>query len=209
MVGLLGIDLTTVWAASGFLALAAGFASKNIVENILSGGMLRFEKVIRPGDLIVISNRWIHIHHVGLRITTAHTSDGEEVLIPNSLIAQSIIENLTRNDRLYRLQIEVGVSYDSDLNLVRNTLEQVIDNLSWRTTLKKSELFLIEFAPSSINYSIDVWIDEANDAKSRKSILYEAVWFALKEQNITIAYPQLDLHIDRNIVCTLEDRKDN
>lgn len=125
----LGIQLTMLFAASGFLALGAGFAIKNIVENFLSGGILKLEKTIRPGDLIIVRDKWLFIQHLGLRVTTALTYSGEQVLIPNSLIAQSMVTNLTRHNRLHQLEVKVGVSYDSDLGLVRKTLEQAIEKL--------------------------------------------------------------------------------
>lgn len=203
---LLGIQLTTLFAASGFLALGVGFAVKNIVENFLSGGILQLEKTIRPGDLIIVNDKWLCIDHLGLRVTTALTYDGEQVLIPNSLIAQSMVTNLTRHNRLHRLEVKVGVSYDSDLKLVRETLEQAIEKLEWRSKIKEPVLYLDEFGDSSINYYADIWIDDANDSRGRKSDLHEAVWWALKDKNITIAYPQVDLHLDQNALDAMANK---
>lgn len=202
----LGIQLTTLFAASGFLALGAGFAVKNIVENFLSGGILKLEKTIRPGDLIIVRDKWMFIQNIGLRVTTALTYSGEEVLIPNSLIAQSLVTNLTRNNRFYRIEVKLGVSYDSDLDLVRKTLEQAIEKLEWRSKAKEPILFLDEFGDSSVNYSVDVWVDDANDSRGRKSDLHEAVWWALKDKNITIAYPQVDLHLDQNVIDAMANK---
>lgn len=204
---LLGIHLTSLFAASGFLALGAGFAVKNIVENFLSGGILRLEKTIRPGDLVVVNDVWMYIHNIGLRVTTALSYNGEQILIPNSLIAQAKVVNLTRNNRLYRLHTQAGVSYNSDLDRVRNTLEQTMDKLEWRSRAKDPILYLDEFGNSSINYSVNVWIDDANDSRGRKSDLNEAVWWALKENGITIAYPQLDMHLDNDVTDALVAQK--
>jgi potassium efflux system protein len=131
---------------------------------------------------------------------TRLVADGEEILIPNSLIAESMVENLTRNDRLHRIQIRVGVVYESDLNLVRKTLEQTIDQLEWRSAARTPEVYLREFGDSSVDYDVDVWIDEVSDYRVRMSDLHESVWWALKEKGITIAFPQLDLHLDQNVV---------
>lgn len=194
---LLGIHLTSLFAASGFLALGAGFAIKNIVENFLSGGILRLEHTIRPGDLVVVDGKWIYIHHIGMRVTTAKTYSGEEILIPNSLIAQAMVENLTRHDNLYRIQVQVGVAYESDLDMVRKTIEEMVERLEWRSRTKEFELYLDDFGDSSVNYSIDVWIDDVHESRQRKSDLHEAVWWALKDKGIAIAYPQLDVHLDK------------
>jgi small-conductance mechanosensitive channel len=203
---LLGLQLTTLFAASGFLALGAGFAVKNVVENFLSGGILRAEKTIEPGDLIIVNEKWLYIKRIGMRTVVALTYDGEEVLIPNSTISDAMVTNLTRHNRLHRIGIAVGVTYDSDLALVRKTLEATADKLEWRSTEKPPTIFLEQFGDSSINYAIDVWIDDANDSRSRKSDLHEAVWWALKDNNITIAFPQLDVHFDQATVSATDDR---
>ena len=204
---LLGIHLTSLFAASGFLALGAGFAVKTIVENFISGIILRLEKTISPGDLIIVNDEWMYIHHIGMRITTALTYDGEQVLIPNSQIAQSMVTNLTRNDRLHRIQVQLGVSYDSDLKLVSETLKQTVDKLEWRSKKRPPSLYLDEFGDSSVNYSVDVWIDDANDSRGRKSEMHEAIWWALKDKGITIAYPQMDVHLDQNALNTIANTK--
>lgn len=194
---LLGIRLTTLFAAGGFFALGAGFAAKNVIENLLSGGILRLEKTLRPGDLIVVKDKWLVIERIGMRIITAKTYEGEEVMIPNSLVAQSMVENLTRDDRLHRIQVQVGVSYKSDLALVRKTLEQVVDKLDWRSKTNSPRVYLQEFGDSSVNYSVDVWVNDANDSRGRISDLNEAIWWALKDKDIALAYSQLDVHLNQ------------
>jgi len=196
---LMGIHLTALFAATGFFAVGAGFAAKNILENVFSGSILRIERIIRPGDMIDFDGMSLVVQRVGLRILTARTGDGKEVLVPNSLVAQSVIQNLTRGDRLRRLQVQVGVAYASDLEVVRKTLEETIDKIDWRSTTKSSAVYLREFGDSSVNYDIDVWIDDAGESRRRRSELHELIWQALKEKNITIAYPQLDLHLDSEV----------
>jgi potassium efflux system protein len=197
---LLGIQLTTLFAASGFLALGAGFAVKNIVENFLSGGILKAEKTIRPGDFIVVDNKWLHIEKIGLRTVKAKTYDGEDILIPNSIIAQSMVQSLTRDNREHRIEIRVGVAYTSDLKLVRTTLEKALQSLEWRSRDHPSKVYLSEFGDSCVNYTVHLWIENVNDSRGRKSDLHEAVWWALKDAGITIAYPQMDVHIDQKTV---------
>ena len=194
---LLGIRLTTLFAASGFFALGAGFAVKNIVENFFSGAILRVEKTIRPGDVIIVDDRWLFIKRIGTRTTSALTLDGEEVLIPNSLVAQSVVTNLTRQDRLHRIHIGVGVAYSSDQDLVRKTLEKTVDQLEWRSQEKPPKVHLDKFGDSSVEYVVNVWLDDAGDSLDRRSDLHEVIWRALRDQGISIAYRQLDVHVDR------------
>jgi potassium efflux system protein len=204
---ILGIRLTTLFATTGFFAIAAGFAAKNIVENLMSGAILRFERIIKPEDVVIVGGKSVVVKRVGMRITKARTYDGVDVLIPNSMIAQSMVQNLTRDDRLFRIQIRVGVSFASDLILVRQTLEKTVNNLEWRSRTQSPTVYLSEFGDSSINYEIFVWIDDLKDSFKRKSDLYEAVWRALTDADITIAYPQLDLHLDQNLVDAMASQK--
>lgn len=197
---ILGIRLATLFATTGFLALGAGFAVKNIVENFLSGGILRAERTITPGDLIIVEGKWLIVSEIRMRATVAYTYDGDEVLIPNSLIAGSMVQNLTRDNRLHRIALNVGVAYKSDLALVRKTLEETIDQLEWRSQAQNPVVYLAEFGESSVNYAVDVWIDDANDSRGRRSDLHEAIWWALKEKNITIAFQQIDVHLDHGAV---------
>ena len=196
---LLGFNLTIVFAASGFLALGAGFAVKNIVENFLSGIILRVERTIRPDDIIIVDEKWVTVKRIGSRATIADTFDGEEILIPNSIMAKSMVTNLTRHDRLYRLQAQVGVSYESDLKMVRGALEEAVKKLDWTAESQSTSVYLHEFADSSVIYTITIWVRDLDNARQRKSELLEAIWWALKDEDITIAFPQLDVHIDR---CT-------
>ena len=204
---LMGVRLTTLFAATGFFAVAAGFAAKNIVENLLSGSIVRLERIIRPGDMIEFDGRSLIVKKVGLRILTARTYDGKEVLVPNSLVAQSVIQNLTRGDRLIRIQIQVGVAYESDLAVVRKTLEETVGKIAWRSTTNSPAVYLREFGNSSVNYDIDVWLDDASESRRRRSDLHELIWQALKEKDITIAYPQLDLHLDSDVMEAMGKRK--
>jgi small-conductance mechanosensitive channel len=164
---LLGIQLTALLAASGFLALGAGFAVKNIAENFLSGGILKAENTIRPGDFIVINDKWMYIQRIGLRTVRAKTYDGEDILIPNSLVAQSMVQNLTRDNREHRIEIAVGVAYESDLKLVRTTLEQTLDSLAWRSQGHPPKVYLSEFGDSCVNYNVALWIDNVNESRGR------------------------------------------
>ena len=113
----------------------------------------------------------------------------EEFLIPNSKISDSMVENLTRADRTYQIDIKIGVPYDSDLAVAQKALEEAVDKLDWKSSEKSSAVYLDEFGGSSIVYRIIVWIDDVDTCQARKADALEALWWALKEKEITIGYP--------------------
>jgi potassium efflux system protein len=193
---LLGIRLATLFATTGFLALGAGFAIKSMFENWLSGVILRVGRTIRPGDIIIVQDRWLKVRRIGPRTTEARSYKDEEVMIPNATVAQSVVTNLTRHDSYFRLDATLGVSYDSDLDLVRRTLEATLNDLEWRSQKQDPAVYLTEFGGSSVNYTVHVWIDDVRHTLKPASDLHEAIWRALKRNNIMIAFPQLDVHLD-------------
>jgi small-conductance mechanosensitive channel len=194
----LGIHLTSLIAAGGAFALAAGFAAKSVIENFISGVILHVGQNIRSGDVIVVKDRLVRVVRVGVRVTNGVTLDGAEILIPNSIVAQSIVNNLTHHDRTSRISCTVGVDYSSDIRLVRSTLESTVADLPWRYPDKESVVFLDEFGDTSLRYSVHVWIDEAEQGLLRSSQLHEAVWFALEGAGIKVAHPRLDVRLDRD-----------
>ncbi|NHZ73495.1 MAG: mechanosensitive ion channel [Nitrospirae bacterium] len=181
---LLGLRLTTLFAAGGLFALGAGLAAKNIVENFLSGVILRVDKTIRTGDVIEVHDRWLRIDRLGVRNTFGTTAKGEEVMIPNATVAQSIVTSLTYQNRLYRVETSINVSYSADLAEVRKVLEDTLANLEWRSRERPPTVFLAEFTRFNVIYDVLVWIDEVETATERKSDLNEALWASLKEAGI-------------------------
>lgn len=184
---LLGIRLATLFASAGFLALGAGFAVKSAVENWISGIILRMGQTIRVGDVIVINDRWLTVRKIGPRTIDALTYSDEEVMIPNATAAQSIVTNLTRHDRAYRIEARVGVSYDSDIDLVRRTLETAVQGMEWRSQKQDPDISIVKFGDSAVEFVVHVWIDDVRNTLKPASDLHEAVWRDLKSAGIKLA----------------------
>lgn len=159
---------------------------QSIVENFLSGVILRLDQTIRPGDVVEVHDRWLKIDRLGVRNTFGTTAKGEEVMVPNATAAQSTITSLTREDRLYRVGTQIGVACSADLVQVRRTLEGAVAGLEWRSSQSESKVFLEEFTRFSVNYAVLVWIDDLDTARQRHSDLNEALWSSLKEAGIEI-----------------------
>ena len=193
---LVGIDLSSLFTTSGLFAVAMAFAMKNVAENFISGIMLRFERVIEPGDVLEIKGTLVRVKTIGLRATTVRTKDEEDLLIPNSKLVQNGLTNCTYRDMLYRVWTTIGVSYDSDLDKVRKVLERVCSKMEGKSDQHAPVILLTDFGSSTVNYKICVWIENPWGAGRFKSALNESIWQSLKDEHITIAFPQLDVHFD-------------
>jgi small-conductance mechanosensitive channel len=196
-VHVLGLNLSSAFTTGGLFAVALAFAMKNIAENFISGLMIRFEKMIKPGDVLETEGAMVRIRKIGLRATTARTKDEKDLLIPNSQLVQDRVANFTYRDSVCRVWTFVGVSYSSDLKTVREVLEGVCENMPGLSQLHAPEVLLTEFGDSAVNYKVSIWIENPWDKGPVKSNLNEAIWWALRDAGISIAFPQIDVHFDK------------
>lgn len=200
-------SLSGLFTAGAVVTVAVGFAMQNIAQNFVSGALLAAERSIKAGDVLQVEGSVIRVENMGIRTTVARTRDDEEVIIPNSHLVQNTVRNFTYQDSIYRLRAPVGVAYDSDMKLVRRTLEEAAAGLDWRSSAKNPLVLLREFGSSSVLFEVSVWINDPWRAPQLHSELMEAVWFALKDAGVTIAFPQMDLHLDAAVLEALGRRR--
>lgn len=204
----IGINLSALFAASAVFAIGLGFAMQNIMQNFVSGVILLTERTIKPGDVLRIDQQLVRVQKMGIRATIARTLDEEEIIIPNSAIVQANVTNYTLRDSVYRLRTTVGVAYGSDMRRVRSTLEQVGQGISWRLADREPVVNLLQFGSSSVDWELSVWMDDPWRERQARSAMNEAVWYALKDAEIVIAFPQLDVHFDAPAPRTLSPAAD-
>lgn len=193
---MIGIQLTALFAAGALFAVAIGFAMQNVTSNFISGVILLLERSIKPGDVIEIDGQIVQIKEMGIRAAVARTLNEEDLIVPSSTLVQATVKNFTLRDPLARLRVVVGVTYGSDMALVRRTLEKTAMGLPWRSKTRDPVVFMREFGDSSVNFEVSVWFEDPWRRNQRNSDLHEVIWWALKEAGVTIAFPQLDVHFD-------------
>ena len=201
----IGINLNALFAAGALFAVALGFAMQNITQNFVSGVILLVERSIKPGDILRVEGRLVKVIRMGIRATVSRTLDDEEIILPNSVLVQNSVTNFTLKDRLYRLRATVGVVYWSDMAKVREALEKVAGDIAWRVQSMDPRIQLRQFGNSSVDCEVSVWIDEPWLCQQRLSEHNEAIWFALNEAEITIAFPQIDVHVDGAVNQSFEE----
>jgi potassium efflux system protein len=191
-----GIKLTSLFTTSGLFAVALGFALKNILENYVSGLILKTDESIKHGDVLDVDGQMVRVKSIGVRDTIVRTKNDSDILIPNALLVQGKIGNYTHRDTVCRLYTTVGVSYASDLKKVREVLEGVCTHFDGLSKQHEPVVLLTDFGDSSVNYQVFIWAEDPWNMRVLKSQLNEAVWWGLKDAGIVIAFPQLDVHVD-------------
>jgi potassium efflux system protein len=191
-----GFRLMALFATGGLFAVGLGFAFKNLAENFIAGVSLKLEDTVRRGDIVEFDGHFVRVKAIGARATRGRTRDGTDLVIPNSTLAGATVSNLTlRGDRRHLIQIEVGVAYSSDMKQVRDVLEQTAQAVDWRSQETEPWILMAGFGDSCVQFEVHVCIDEPWHSRGYRSQLYEAVWWALKDAGIVIAFPQLDMHV--------------
>jgi small-conductance mechanosensitive channel len=191
-----GVDLSALFAAGAVFAVGLGFAMQNIAQNFVSGVILLAERVIKPGDILEIDGQVVRVVEMGIRATVVRSRDDEDIIVPNGILAQSAVTNFTMRDSVYRIRVPVGVTYSSDMPRVQEVLAGVADAFEGRLPDLTPRVILTGFGASSVDFEVSVWVDDPWEAPMVRARLHHAVFAALKEAAITIAFPQVDVHFD-------------
>lgn len=198
-----GIRLDALFAAGAVFAVGFGFAMQNIAQNFVSGVILLFERTIKPGDVIEVSGQIVKVQQMSIRATIVRTLDEEDVIVPNSSLVQSNVKNFTLEDNIYRVRVTVGVSYNSDVPKVKAVLEACARAMDYREKGFEPRVLLLGFGASALEFEASVWMRDPWNHRIAGSKLREAIWLAFKEQQISIAFPQVDMHFDPPVAESL------
>jgi small-conductance mechanosensitive channel len=191
----IGIDLSGLAVIFGLLSVGIGFGLQNVTANFVAGLVLLFERPIRIGDRVTVGDVEGDVEEISIRATKIRTLNNITIIVPNSEFTASKIINWSYGDPRIRLDIDVGVSYGSDLELVLKSLKDVA--LENPQVLKDPEpdVLLRGFGDSSWNMRLRLWIDNPQRHHIIRSDINCAVVQKFRETGIEIPFPQRDLHV--------------
>ncbi len=189
------IPLTAFTFLGGALAIGAGFGAQNLINNFISGFILMLERPIKIGDMVEMDGKFGVINSIGARCTSMRTFDNVDILIPNSSFLEKSIINWTMTDQIIRSKIVVGVAYGSPTREVERRMLQAAE--SHPEVLREPRPFVLfkDFGDNALVFELYVWIPFSgmltipSDIRFRIDELFRA-------QDIVIAFPQRDVHLD-------------
>lgn len=190
-----GIDLTALFTVGAVFAVTIGFALQSITQNFVSGVILLVEGAITPGDVLEVEGRVVRVAKMGIRSTVVRSMDDEDLILPNAVLAGSTVKNLTMADANLRVAARVSVSYGSDLDRVKGILEQAGRRVVLRARDREPVVLLQTFGDSGIDFDVFVWIHDPWIAPRARSQLRLSIWRALRDHDVVIPFPQVDLHV--------------
>ena len=190
-----GVDLSRITLVLSALGVGLGFGLQNMVSNFVSGLVLAFERPIQVGDTIQVGALLGKVRRVGFRASVVRTFDGAEVIIPNGELVWAQVINWSLSDQLRRVEVAVGVAYGTDPNRVLEILIGVARNHKDVLNFPEPDALFEGFGDSSLNFKLRCW-SSLDDFLRVRSELTIAVNNAFKAENITIPFPQRDVHFD-------------
>jgi small-conductance mechanosensitive channel len=190
-----GINITILITASAALFVGLGLALQEIFQDILGGIFIIVDKSLRVGDIVEVDSKVGKIFEIKLRTTRAITRDDKVIIIPNHKFISDIVYNYTQNHKTTRETINVGVAYGSNVELVTQILQNVVKNQ--RSVLKSPKPFVMfdDFGDSALLFSLNFFVSDSFSVQRLKSDLRYKIDAEFRKNNVTIPFPQRDVHI--------------
>lgn len=191
----IGINLDALLATGAVFAVGFGLAMQSIVQNFVSGIILLVEQSIRPGDVVEVEGRMVRVEEMAVRSTIVESLDGDRHIVPNSLLVQSAVRNLTMHRRPVRVHTRVGVAYHIDPDAVVEVLTRAVSTLPNRLPEEPPVVLFDAFGDSALEFDVFVWIQEPWHLPTARAQLNHRIWRALSEHNMPIPFPQRTIHM--------------
>lgn len=194
---IMGFDITLLIAGSAALLVGIGFGLQNIFSDLISGLFMLFERKVKVGDVMEVDNIVGKVLAIHLRTSVLLTRDGYNIIVPNHKFITENVINWSHQSFDRRFQVEVGVSYSSDVDLVTRILldcakeqEELIHENEHKPLVRFQD-----FGESSLVFYLMFWTKDIFTVEQTKSKLRYKIFKAFRENNITIPFPQRDIHI--------------
>ncbi len=191
----LGLDFSNLAIVAGALSVGVGFGLQSIVNNFVSGLILLAERPIKAGDWIIVGAQEGIVRKISVRSTEIETFDRANVIVPNSMLITEPVKNWTLHNSTGRMPIPVGVHYDSDPEKVRDILLKAAQDHPQVLSVPEPFVFFEDFADSSLNFILFVYLANVNRSFSVRTDLRIAILKAFRENGVEIPYPQSDVHL--------------
>ena len=193
--GNLGVDKTSVAALVGSAGVAISLALQGGLSNFAGGLIIMFLRPFSVGDYIIENGEKTEgtVQKIELYYTTLMTIDSRRIVIPNSVLTNDSITNVTAMEKR-RLEIKVGISYDSDIKKAKKLLQHILQEDPGTKSDKDMLVFVDELADSAVVMGLRVWVPTDKYWKI-KWRLNEKIKESFDANGISIPYPQMDVHV--------------
>jgi small-conductance mechanosensitive channel len=191
-----GFNMTTFAVFSGAIGVGLGFGLQRIVANFIGGIILLFEKSVEIGNVVELEDGAVYgkVSHFGGRYTLIETMDGKEIMIPNEDLITKKVVNLTYSNNKARVEIDVNVAFDTDLEKVQNLILNISKDHPKCLRFPEAKCYIYKFDDYAVKIRLFFWISDVSDGiyEPRSEVMVK-IWNKLKEEGVKIPYPKRDI----------------
>ena len=205
-----GIPITIFTVLGGAVAIGVGFGAQNLFNNLISGLILMIERPIRIGDIVEVQSHQGRVEEISNRCVRVRRSDGVDLLVPNSYFLEQPVVNWTLCDEDVRGEVAVGVAYGSPTELVRDLIRRAVDEHPKIRREPPPDVLFEDFGDNALGFRVLFWtpVQRPLDLRRIQSELRFRIDALFREHQITIAFPQRDVHLDTTHPLEVRVRQD-
>lgn len=195
---LIHVPLTAFAFISGAVAIGVGFGAQNIINNFISGWILMWERPIGIGDFLEVDDTKGTVEAINVRSTRIKRVDGVHMLIPNSKLLENSVINWNLIDRNIRTNVRIGIAYDANEELAAELIMQAVEEQAELLSDPPPIVIFDDFGDNALMFDTFFWVEAIADRDLRiiRSNIRFRIRQLFRENNIVIAFPQRDIHID-------------
>ena len=194
----LGVNISPILVGSGALLVGVGLGLQSLFLDFVSGVIILFDRTVKVGDIVDIDGNIGEVSDIRMRTTAILTRDNKDMIFPNSLLTKDKLINFSHNDNIVRFQVEVGVHYDSDIELVERLMIESTKEVEDISHSKEPFVFLESFGDSCLDLTLYYYSRNLFSAPRIRNEVRRNILKKFRENGIDIPYP----------IRTLEFRKE-
>ncbi len=185
----IGLDVQKLALIAGGLSVGIGFGLQTIANNFVSGLILLWERTIRVGDLVVVGSDQGFVRAIKARATEIETFDRGSLIVPNSNFVSGVVKNWVHNDRVGRIIISVNVTYESDVDQVRDLMIAAAKAQEQVLAIPGPSVLFAEFGDWAMKFNLICFVEDIEQAERTRSEINFEVLRRMREAGLRIAYP--------------------
>jgi small-conductance mechanosensitive channel len=189
-----GIPVDKIAIVLGALSVGIGFGLQTIVNNLVSGIILAFERPIQIGDTVQVGQIEGIVKEIGIRSSKIKNWDGADIIIPNGDLLAHQLTNWTLSDKKRRVELIIGVAYHSDMDRVTKLIEEQL-TVEGILHLPAPRVFLQTFADNSVNFRVLFWVDDVDVWVAIRDKVMRGIFKSFQENGVEIPFPQRDIYV--------------
>jgi small-conductance mechanosensitive channel len=193
---LVGIDLTVLSVFGGALGVGLGLGLQKIASNYVSGFVILLDRSLTIGDMITVDKYSGKVTQINTRYTVLQGLDGMESIVPNEMLVSGAVQNSSLTSSMVNISTKVSVAYDSDVDFVIDLLAAAALTVERVLKDKPPSVQLTSFGADGLDLSVSFWINDPQNGRGGvTSDVNRAIWRALKENHISVPFPQREMRI--------------